>query len=143
MIIYAVIKIRKGLVVVDDKMVLADKIDEKVHLQIDKRQETVVRHQGIPITLVVKSGGKTINTINAHIDGSLIVGRGEICDVIIDDPRMSKQHFAIETDGINFKLMDLDSRNGTFLNGVKVGGKRKLENHDKIKCGSLDIEVRW
>jgi len=142
-IVYLIIKKRKGLVVVDDKMVLADKVDEKVHLQIDRVQGQPIRPQGIPITLVVKSGGKTIKEINTHIDSTIIVGRGDICDVIIDDLQMSRQHFAISEKNGVFKIMDLESRNGTYLNGVKLAGERKLEKNDRIKAGSLDIVVRW
>lgn len=142
-IVYLIIKKRKGLVVVDDKMVLADKVDEKVHLQIDRVQGQPVRPLGIPFTLVVKSGGKTIKEINTHIDSTIIVGRGDICDVIIDDLQMSRQHFAISEKNGVFKIMDLDSRNGTYLNGVKLAGERKLEKNDRIKAGSLDIVVRW
>ncbi len=141
-IIFVKIKKRKGLVVVDDQVVLADNVEEQIHLQINKVQAPPVK-RGVPIVLVVKNGAKTIKEINANVDGSLIVGRSDICDVYIDDPHMSKQHFALEFDGMNFYIMDLESHNGTFLNGVRLMGKRKLERNDKIKAGVLDIVVRW
>ena len=143
LIIFSVIKKRKGLVVVDDKMVLADRVDEQIHLQINKIQTGTAVNQGFPILLIVKSGGKTVKEINAKVDGSLIVGRSEMCDLYIDDPHMSKQHFAIEFTGNMLMIMDLESRNGTYLNGVRLNGKRKLEQNDQIRAGSLDIVIRW
>ncbi len=143
LIIFSVIKKRKGLVVVDDKMVLADRVDEQIHLKINKIQTGTAVNQGFPILLIVKSGGKTVKEINAKVDGSLIVGRSEMCDLYIDDPHMSKQHFAIEFTGNMLMIMDLESRNGTYLNGVRLNGKRKLEQNDQIRAGSLDIVIRW
>ena len=143
LIIFSVIKKRKGLVVVDDKMVLADRVDEQIHLKINMIQTGTAVNQGFPILLIVKSGGKTVKEINAKVDGSLIVGRSEMCDLYIDDPHMSKQHFAIEFTGNMLMIMDLESRNGTYLNGVRLNGKRKLEQNDQIRAGSLDIVIRW
>ena len=143
LIIFSVIKKRKGLMVVDNKMVLADRVDEQIHLQINRVQTGTAVNQGFPIVLIVKSGGKTVKEINAKVDGSLIVGRSEMCDLYIDDIHMSKQHFAIEFNGNMLMIMDLDSKNGTFLNGVRLSGKRRLEQNDKIKAGSLEIVVRW
>lgn len=56
---------------------------------------------------------------------------------------MSRQHFAIEYDGESFYIQDLDTTNGTMLNGVKMTHKRRLEKNDRITAGSLDIVVRW
>ena len=143
LIIFAVIKKRKGLVVVDDKVVLADRVDEQIHLHINKVQVGTAVNQGFPISLIIKSGGKMIKEINAKVDGSLIVGRAEICDLYIDDPHMSKQHFAIEFSNNMLMIMDLESKNGTFLNGVRLNGKRRLSQNDVIQAGSLEIIIRW
>ena len=56
---------------------------------------------------------------------------------------MSRQHFAIEFDGESFYVQDLDTTNGTSLNGIRLKHKRRLEPNDKITAGSLDITVRW
>ena len=143
LIIFAVIKKRKGLVVVDDKVVLADRVDEQIHLHINKVQVGTAVNQGFPVSLIIKSGGKMIKEINAKVDGSLIVGRAEICDLYIDDPHMSKQHFAIEFSNNMLMIMDLESKNGTFLNGVRLNGKRRLSQNDVIQAGSLEIIIRW
>lgn len=137
------IKKRKGLLVVDNKMVLADRVDEQIHLHINKVQTGTAVNQGFPICLIVKSGGKVVKEINARVDGSLIVGRGEICDLYIDDLHMSKQHFAIEFSNNMLMIMDLDSKNGTYLNGVRLNGKRRLSQNDLIRAGSLEMVIRW
>lgn len=151
-IIFSVIKKRKGIVVNDGKVVLADQMEEKVHVKIVKNQTTLqqpgqpaqpIPKRGMPITLNLRSGNQPVKSIQAHIDGSVIVGRANICDVIIDDVTMSRQHFAIENDGGTLYIMDLDTKNGTFVNGVKLTGRRRLEQNDRINAGSLDIIIRW
>ena len=98
---------------------------------------------GIPIIIEVTNGDNVTKEIHINVDGSLIVGSSEISDLKIDEPSMSKQHFVLEYDGMDFFIMDLESKNGTFLNGEKINGKRKLEKTDKIKASVLDIAVRW
>ena len=149
-IIYAAIKSRKGLVVVDDEVVLGDRVEQKTHVQLVKETEVVpgapVRtpvRQGIMMILSIRSGGKVIKEIKKEIQGSLIIGRSNICDIYVDDPQMSKQHFAIESKGNEMFIMDLESKNGTYLNGVRIVGKRKLSKEDRIKAGNLDIVIRW
>ena len=135
-IVLHVIKKNKGVVVIDDKAVLASKTDVKQHVIIEQEK-------GQPITLYLHSGEKMIKKIETKVNGSIIIGRSDLCDIYIDDAMMSRQHFAIEFDGESFYVQDLDTTNGTVLNGVKMKHKRRLEAGDKITAGSLDIVVRW
>jgi pSer/pThr/pTyr-binding forkhead associated (FHA) protein len=49
-----------------------------------------------------------------------IIGRGPECDVVLNDPSMSRQHALIENTSSGLFLRDLESANGTYLNGVPV-----------------------
>ncbi len=144
-IIYAAIKKRKGLVVVDDQIVMADKVEKKTHVQIIKEQSPVPSRSfnTRKLTFVICSGGQLIKEISKDIEGSMIIGRSDICDIYIDDLQLSRQHFAIEESGNELYIMDLDTKNGTYLNGVKINEKRKLEKEDRIKAGNLEIIIRW
>jgi hydroxylamine reductase (hybrid-cluster protein) len=62
-----------------------------------------------------------------------IVGRGQDCDVVLDDPNVSKKHCLVEILDQGVKVKDLDSTNGTQVDGkpardsiLKVGGKLSL-----------------
>jgi hypothetical protein len=57
---------------------------------------------------------------------SIIIGRGDECDVIVNDRQVSRQHAKLIREEARYKLIDLDSKNGTFLNGVQVKSKPKL-----------------
>ena len=81
--------------------------------------------------------------ITVDIDQSIIVGRSSVCEVYIDDDNISRQHFVIcDQDGA-FYIQDLNSKNGTFVNGQKIMRSKKLENGDKIKFGNIKMTVRW
>ena len=70
----------------------------------------------------------------------VILGRALEADVRINDTKVSRQHaqirtvFDAETNEVNYILTDLNSRNGTFLNGQKIT-LETLQNGDKITIG--------
>jgi two-component system response regulator AtoC len=73
----------------------------------------------------------------------LVCGRGEECDVVLkDQKKVSRTHFTIEREGMILTLKDLDSTNGTKLNGVTVrGNERRLVGGDVIRAGSATLTV--
>lgn len=70
----------------------------------------------------------------------VILGRALEADVRVNDSKISRQHarvttiFDTEKNTTNYVLTDLDSRNGTFLNGQKIT-QETLQNGDKITIG--------
>ena len=51
-------------------------------------------------------------------------GRSRQCDVIVDDPNVSRQHAEVRPRGGSWVLTDLGSTNGSRLNGRRVEGPR-------------------
>jgi pSer/pThr/pTyr-binding forkhead associated (FHA) protein len=64
------------------------------------------------------------------------LGRSNSCDVFIPDQRVSRRHAEIRWDGESSTLRDLDSANGTFLNGRRITASRTLRDGDEIAVGS-------
>jgi two-component system cell cycle response regulator len=62
------------------------------------------------------------------------VGRGTAADVRIDDAALSRRHFLIVREGPDYLLKDLNSRNGTFVDGQPAKCTR-LHHHDCIVAG--------
>lgn len=49
---------------------------------------------------------------------TLVVGRGAECGLMIEDPRVSKQHARLAWNGTGWRLEDLDSKDGTSVGGI-------------------------
>lgn len=54
------------------------------------------------------------------IPGRLAIGRGSDCDLVLDEPEMSRRHAMVEVTPAGIWLRDLGSSNGTYVNGVQV-----------------------
>src|ERR1700684_2791414 len=65
------------------------------------------------------------------------VGRKVDKDLVIADPRVSRDHAQIMQDGQAFFLVDLGSKHGTFVNGERIQ-KQKLERGDRLEFGARD-----
>ena len=68
------------------------------------------------------------------------VGRGAEVDVALDaDEQVSRLHAEIERIGGEWTVSDDGlSRNGSFLNGERVGGRRRLADGDELRFGDDD-----
>jgi ABC transport system ATP-binding/permease protein len=54
-------------------------------------------------------------------DGGARIGRDPLCRLVVDDPRVSREHLEIGWDGAGWRLRDLDTRNGTYGPAGRVG----------------------
>ena len=64
-----------------------------------------------------------------------VFGRGEECDVVLDDQRCSRRHIEITSVGDAFVLRDLGSTNGVLVNGERETGEIELISGDVIQVG--------
>ena len=55
-----------------------------------------------------------------------VLGRHPECDIVLDAAAVSRQHAQIVQDGGDYFIEDLHSRNGTFVNGRMVQGRRAI-----------------
>ena len=72
---------------------------------------------------------------------SIQVGRSQTADLVVNDRNMSRTHCAVLVSGSDLVLEDR-SKNGTFLNGVKIPGPQVLHDGDVIQIGQSAIAVR-
>src|SRR5262245_28943430 len=65
----------------------------------------------------------------------VIIGRSKKSDIPIHDGLLSRKHCAIVPSGSTFRLVDLKSANGTYLNGSRVEDRADLNTDDIIEIG--------
>jgi class 3 adenylate cyclase len=70
----------------------------------------------------------------------VVLGRGN-ADVVIEDPQISRRHALIRAvDGV-FEIEDLDSLNGTWVNGSRIDSAVRLEPGDVVRLGATVLAV--
>jgi hypothetical protein len=72
----------------------------------------------------------------------ITLGRSQKCDVFIPDQRASRRHAEVRWDGELCTLHDLDSANGTLLNGRRSAAPESLRNGDQIAVASATFTFR-
>ena len=71
----------------------------------------------------------------------LLIGRSPECDIRLDDKTVSRKHALLYFDELFWKIRDLNSRNGLFVNGKKVDHTYLIGN-EKIRIGnSLIVKI--
>ena len=69
-----------------------------------------------------------------------VVGRGQDCDIRIDDPLASRHHCRIEVVGDQIFVVDLDSRNGSWIGGQRVL-RQLFSFSDVLRIGSTTLQL--
>lgn len=70
------------------------------------------------------------------------IGRHGAIDIKLLDPKVSRQHADITVEGSTCRIIDLDSSNGTFVNGRRLTGSAELKHGDAIKIGDTYFMVQ-
>ncbi|MBA2241250.1 MAG: FHA domain-containing protein [Solirubrobacterales bacterium] len=90
---------------------------------------------------VVLGGGGLQAGERFDLFGGLSIGRSGDADVRITDRYASSIHARLYSRGSSYYVEDMNSTNGTFLNGAPFEGERPLSDLDTIRIG--DTELRF
>jgi predicted component of type VI protein secretion system len=77
----------------------------------------------------------------ALVDERTVIGRAADADICLDDEAVSWNHLEIERRGDVLMATDLDSRNGTALNGEPLDRPRRLRDGDTLVVGGHRLEI--
>ncbi len=126
-VVYIVIRSHGGIIEQQDgKKGFANATTVTVGISTPKTKKILLQ--------MTDSVGKTKDII-CNVDSSIFVGRDKMCQIHTDDNKMSRQHFAIESTQLGFFVMDLDTLNGTTVNGTKLTSRQMLKEGDVISAG--------
>ncbi len=69
------------------------------------------------------------------IKPEVVIGRDDGVEIVISTPAVSRRHARLMLEGDAYAIEDLGSSNGTFVNGDRLIGRRKLQHGDQIRLG--------
>ena len=82
--------------------------------------------------------GRHIGQLFELGDGPAILGRGEDATIQVDDTATSRHHARIEPAAIGYLIVDLESTNGTWVNGHKIS-RHVLRDGDRVQVGGETV----
>ena len=84
-------------------------------------------------TLIALFGPK--RGVRLDLEESALVGRSSVADLQLIDGKVSREHCRLTVKGDQVFVEDLDSQNGTFVNGQPIKGRVLLQRNDELAIG--------
>lgn len=94
-----------------------------------------------PGSLALTSGPLTGTTLNLQGYQDVTLGRSGSCTVVLEDDFASGTHARLFRQGDTWLLEDLDSRNGSFLNGQRIDQPEQLSAGQEIRIGQTTVRL--
>jgi pSer/pThr/pTyr-binding forkhead associated (FHA) protein len=107
---------------------------------LQKQAAVTVTRRMPGIGLRVRAGS-AVPILKHFTQPEIIIGRDSTCEITTLDDTVSARHARLTYHHAQWWLEDLNSTNGTRLNGQTVTTPTVLTNEDEIECGSLILEV--
>ncbi|MBN1345627.1 MAG: SpoIIE family protein phosphatase [Phycisphaerae bacterium] len=92
-----------------------------------------VRTSDQPDRLIIRHDLRVVRSVDLNVD-SMTFGRSASCDVTLDHEAVSRTHARLERQDVSWRVLDLRSANGVFVNGERVQESRL--------CAGDVIEIR-
>src|SRR5688572_22859882 len=96
----------------------------------DRRPHLLVFCQGMTLTLHLEEGC------------TRVIGRSPVVDLTVADPLVSRRHLEVRLRDGRIVITDLDSANGTRLNGVRLDGAATLTPDDVVSIGNTQVALQ-
>lgn len=94
-------------------------------------------------TISVEQGPKELRGVSIGVNGPVIVGRSPGADIVIAASYVSGRHARFSLMGQNLFVEDLNSTNGTAVNGRRITNPVALRDRDVVSVGDVSIRVRF
>lgn len=89
----------------------------------------------ISVSVTIISGPRTGLSFNINPNENITLGRSPDANIQVVDTGISRHHINIHFDGHSVFIEDLQSANGTYINGTKLARKFEIQNGDQIAVG--------
>lgn len=107
------------------------------------RKKAAASDNGIFVMLSVNSGDCKTKKPELYLKDELIIGRDAKCDIVFKDKDVSRRNSRIfEENGIIY-IEDLDSMNGTYVEGIRIRSANRLRSGDMISIGCVQFTLNF
>jgi FHA domain len=89
-------------------------------------------------TVVVKTGPEAGRRV--ELDLEVAIGRQD-GELVVEDPEVSRRHAVLRRSGGSVVVEDLDSTNGTFVNGERIRSPITVRPGDQVRVGRTTLEI--
>jgi hypothetical protein len=107
------------------------------------KERIAAERAGRPFVVYRDDGGaqQVVVLVGDGTDARFSIGRSSSCDISLAwDSEVSRLHAELECAGIDWTIVDDGlSRNGTFVNGTRLRGRRRLDPGDLIRVGGTAL----
>jgi DNA-binding NarL/FixJ family response regulator len=69
--------------------------------------------------------------------GTLVLGRSVNSNVVVGDPSVSRRHARLNVSDRHVSITDLNSANGTFIDGKRIAAKRRVDAGQSLRFGNV------
>jgi pSer/pThr/pTyr-binding forkhead associated (FHA) protein len=110
-------------------------------LQTPDRPRRAKRTKGQPRVMTI-TNGPTAGTQAELAGGTIMIGRGADCQLLLDDDYVSTRHARVVAGGENgVYIEDLGSTNGTYVNGMRITAPTTITLQDTVRIGKTVLKL--
>ena len=99
------------------------------------------RHDAAIWSVDVEKGSRALRGLHVDMLGPVIIGRSPSSDIVIDEAYVSATHARFTLQGPALVLEDLNSTNGTLVNGHPITRPVTLRDGDEVQVGDAIMRV--
>lgn len=107
-----------------------------LEIKMIKKVLGALDHEKLPSITITSEPFKNTKAVFDEDMGQLIIGRDTSCQLSLDSNVVSRQHAALTLKWGGFVIKDLESKNGTFVNGERIEEK-SIKDGDEIVFGTI------
>lgn len=108
--------------------------------EMEEKPTEIFTFSGAPRFLV--RSGMAVGQIY-DLTNNPLIGRDPECDIVLNEPTVSRRHARIQFIENKLIIMDVGSKSGTRVNGRLIDRPTPLRDGDKVQLGEVLLEVDW
>jgi hypothetical protein len=122
------------------KLLKPAQLDDLDHTQFFQRCDDFDAEAAQEVHCLQRVGGTTPDTRFVITPAGLRIGRSAPADIIVGGSAVSRAHCVVELSGAQVRVTDLNSTNGTYVDGKRIGRSAVLAVGSVLRVGNVSFE---